>query len=111
MVIVQKIRIKEENALAKAIKYYSVLMLLNNIHLAPMEINLLAFTALKGTISSGGSKKQFCEIFSSSKASIGNNIHLLRKKHLLTKVEGKVRVIPPLQIDFTHDLILNIKLL
>lgn len=107
-IIVQKIVSQQKDALGKAVKYYSVLCALNNIRLSPMEMNMLSFAGVKGSLWSGGSMKQFCELFNSTPSSAGNLIYKLRKKGLLIRINTRIRVIPALSLDFKRDLLLNI---
>lgn len=76
-----------------------------------MELNLLAFTAVRGTISSGGAKEKFIEMFpTSTKASIGNAVYKLTQKGLLIKKDKKIVVNPSIILNFSMPLILQIKL-
>lgn len=110
-VIVQKISISNDDSFQRAIRYYTVILSLNNIFLPPMELNLLAFTGSRGTISSGGAKEKFIEMFpTATKASIGNTIYKLTKRLLLVKIDKKIVVNPEISINFNLPLILQIKL-
>lgn len=110
-VVVQKVNITSLDSFDRALKYYNIILSVNNIFLPPMEMNLLAFTAIRGTISSGGAKEKFIEIFpTATKASIGNTIYKLTKKNLFVKINKKVVVNPSISINFNFPLLLQIKL-
>ena len=110
-VIIQKISSPSDSIFQKAVKYYSVLFSLNGVDLPEMQLNILAFTAVRGTISSGGAKEKFIEMFpSTTKASIGNVVFQLKKKGFLVKKERKMIVNPSIYLDFKRPVILQIKL-
>lgn len=91
-------------------KYFHILLIVNSLHLPPAEIKLLAFTARKGNISSGGLKNQFCELTSYPKASLGNLIHKLTKKNWLVKKDDRIVVNPAIEIQPSDEIVLKIKL-
>lgn len=93
-----------------ATKYLTLLSVLSGLDLTPREVQLLAFTATRGSISSGGARAQFMELYGSSKASIANMVHKLTQRGLLVKEGGKIRVHPQLSLDYTHPVILNLML-
>lgn len=107
-VVVQKLKKEYNGSLEVAIQYVTIISAFNSLHLTKREIQLLAFTALKGNISSGGKKDEFISIFGSSIATIGNIIHKLGKKKLLQHIEGKTKIHPSLQLDFSKDIILQL---
>lgn len=109
-IVVQKIEKGYGSSLEVAIKYFKILLVLNNIHLKPKELQLLAYTAIKGNISSGGAKEGFIKEFNSSKASIGNMIGTLYKEKLLIKEGGRIRVQPFLVLDFNNQIVLQLTL-
>lgn len=109
--IIQRISSASSDAFQKAVKYYSVLFSLNGIDIPDMQLNILAFTAVRGTISSGGAKEKFIEMFpTATKASIGNVVFQLRKKGFLIKRDKKIVVNPSIYLDFKRPIILQIKL-
>lgn len=81
---------------------------LNNFKLAPLDIKVLAYTALEGNISAGGRKQKFVALFGNT--SVSNVISKLTKKHFLVKIDSKVRVHPDLQLDFNNDILLQLNL-
>lgn len=110
--IVQKIKKQETDVLNQAIKYYSIICLVNNIKLGRRKLELLAFTAINGTISSKVAKDLFCRTFNSSVASINNMVPELVSLGLLELVNGEYRVNKLISIDFTNrDIALEIKLI
>lgn len=109
--IVQKIKKQETDTLNQAIKYYSIICLVNNIKLSKRELELLAFTAIKGGISTKYTKEQFCREFNSSVASVNNMIPKLASFGLIEKVQGEYKINKRLDIDFVNrDVSLEIKL-
>lgn len=111
-VIVQKIKREEDSVLNQAIKYYSIICLVNNIKLSRREIELLAFTAISGTISSKIVKEKFCKEFKSSIPSINNMIPKLSSLGLIEKRDGEYKINKKIDLDFsTKDVTLEIRLL
>lgn len=105
--IVQKIKKVYESPVQVAIRYYSILSQIGEWKLPKSQIYLLAFTAVRGTISSGGAKESFVREFSSSVASIGNMISMLSERKLLVKKEGKTVVNPQILLDFSKPIIVQ----
>lgn len=107
--IVQKIEKKCATDVDKAVRYYSVLFCLNNIHLSIKQIELLAFISVKGNIAYP-KKEEFIEMFDSSFASLENIKSKLMKRGFLVKQKSKIQIHPALRLDFTENLIIEIKL-
>jgi hypothetical protein len=108
--IVQSLKRNISSDVELAEKYYNVLFIINNIHLTEREIQLVAFTAIKGNITFANVREEFCKTYNSSSASINNIISKLKKIGIFIKENGKVKINPKIIIDFTKDLMLNIKL-
>lgn len=109
-VIVQKIRREVASDVEKAIKYYSVLLALNQVKLPQKQLYLLAFTAARGSITSPGARKEFVEMFDSSLASLENMKQELVKAGFLVQADMKYRVNPRIAMDFSKDIQLQINL-
>lgn len=110
MITAQIIKKQYSSSLERAMVYYSVLSVTSNLNLTERQIQLLAFTAVNGTLSKGGVKEKFIEQFGSSKATIANMIHQLSKRGFLIKEKGKIKVHPQINIDFEKDIILKLSL-
>lgn len=108
--ILQKLRRKEDNDLLIAEKYYTILSAVNNLHLTTREIQLIAFTAVKGNISYSNIRQEFCEMYKTTSPTINNIISKLKKIKVLVKDGTKVKVNNVIVLDFTKDLTLEIKL-
>ncbi len=108
--IIQKLQRNVENDIALAEKYYSFLSVLNNLGLAPREIQLVAFTAVKGNMTYGNVRIEFCEKYETTIATVGNMICKLRKMKILIKEKGMVKVNPQIVLDFSNNVVLQIKL-
>jgi len=80
-------------------KYISIICVLNSIHLAPKELDLLAFTAVNRDISSGGKKEEFVKQFDSSIQTVSNMIFRLKKLGLLQTVERKTKLNPNIRVE------------
>lgn len=109
-IVIQKIRKKYSTPVEVAMKYYSVLSVLNNLNLTEREVQILAFTVNRGTISSGGAKESFFQMFGSTRASLGNMLGHMIKRGLLVKIDNRITVNPVLKLDFEKSLILQITL-
>lgn len=111
-IIVQTFRVINKAKLEKAIIFYSIVSVLNSLNLTRKQIELLAYTHVRGTISSLSAKEDFVKNYGSSVDSINNMISKLYKKKILFKVpnSGKIKVNPRFsKIDFDNpDIIINI---
>lgn len=109
-VIVQKLKKNINSNVQLAEKYYSILSVINNLNLTEREIQLTAFTAIKGNISFANVREEFFRTYNSSSASVNNIISKLKKLGIFIKQDGKVKVNPVIVIDFSKDLTLAINL-
>ena len=108
-IIVQRLKKVVDNDMELAIKYYSILSPINNLHLTEREIQLISFTAIKGN-TYANVREEFCKRYNSTSPSINNIISKLKKVGAFIKENGKVKVNPVIVIDFKNDLTLEIKL-
>jgi len=84
---------KDKRDIAKA--FYSLLSAFHpNIPLTNGEVNLLAHISVYGGVASERSKKDYLAAYGGSIASMDNTIGKLKKKGMLAKIEGKVRINP-----------------
>lgn len=102
-IAVQKIRREEEVQMDMAIKYYSIISILNGLKLPKREVELLAFTAIRGTITPLPARQDFVEIFDSSLNSIENMKGRLYRKGLMVKSKEMYRVNPIILPDFLQE--------
>ena len=109
-IIVQRLKKDVSTDMELAMKYYTILSAINNLHLTEREIQLVAFTAIKGNITFANVREEFCKTYNSTSPSINNIISKLKKVGIFIKENGKVKVNPIITIDFTKDLTLDIKL-
>jgi len=109
--VLQKIRRVETDGFAMAERYYSILSAINNLHLTNREIQLIAFTAIRGNISYASNRKEFCEKYGTTSPTINNIISKLKKINVLVKDGTKVKVNPVIILPFEkEDVTLEIKL-
>jgi hypothetical protein len=108
--IVQSLKKVVYTDMQLAEKYYSVLFTINNLHLTEREIQLVAFTAIKGNITYANVREEFCKTYNSTSPTINNIVSKLKKLGIFVKENGKVKINPKICIDFKKDLMLNIKL-
>lgn len=104
----QRIINRSATPIEAAIKYYSILSSINSLGLTDRQIALLAFIAVKGSISSSAAKNSFMEMYGSPKASIGNMVWALSKKGILVREDGKIVITPQLALDFNSTIVLNL---
>lgn len=109
-ITIQKLKKNVSTDIQLAEKYYSVLSAINNLNLTQREIQLIAFTAIKGNITYANVREEFCRTYNSTSPSINNIISKLKKIGIFIKENGKVKVNPIIVIDFKKDLTLEIKL-
>lgn len=108
--LVQKIKLKEKDDILIAQRYYKLLSAISNTGLTDREIQLIAFTAVKGNISYSTNREEFIKTYKSSSPTINNIISKLKKLGLLVKDGTKVKVNPMYLMDFSKDLGLIIQL-
>ena len=109
-ILVQNIRSLSTDSFDMAEKYYSVLSAINNLKLTQREIQLVAFTAIKGNMSYANFREEFCKTYDTTSPTINNIISRLKKIDVLIKVEGKVKVNPVILLDFNVDINLQVNL-
>jgi hypothetical protein len=110
-IVIQKLQKSLDDEYAIAQQYYSILSAINNLGLTKREIELVAFTAVKGTISYANTRTQFCEMYNTTTATINNIVSKLKKLGIFIKESGKVRVNPIIVVDFKKNLNLVVKIL
>jgi DNA-binding MarR family transcriptional regulator len=108
--LLQRLQVKEDSSHSMAEKYYSVLSAINNMHLTEREIQLIAFTAVKGDMTLANHREEFCRRYETTSATINNIISKLKKMGVLIKTNGKVKVTPVILLDFNNNVTLEIKL-
>ena len=108
--IVQSLKKDVKTDIQLAEKYYSILFTINNLHLTEREIQLIAFTAIKGNITYANVREEFCKTYNSTSPTINNIVSKLKRIGVFVKEGGKVKINPKISIDFKKDLMLNIKL-
>jgi len=97
----EKIQIQVPSKFEVAKRYYGVLFKVNNIKVKPLEIDLVAFSAINGTITTPPVREEFIRTFQSSKFSFNNMSSRLQKLNILVKKEGKIKVNPIILPDFS----------
>jgi len=102
--VIQKLKKSLDDEYAIAQQYYSILSAINNLRLTKREIELVAYTAVKGTISYANVRSQFCERYNTTPATINNIVSKLKKVGIFVKESGKVRVNPVIVLDFKKNL-------
>ena len=110
MMIVQSLKKVVQSDIQLAEKYYNILFTINNLHLTEREIQLIAFTAIKGNITYANVREEFCKTYNSTSPTINNIVSKLKRLGIFVKENSKVKVNPKISIDFKKDLMLNIKL-
>jgi len=76
--------------------------------LTEREVQLIAFTAIKGNISYANVRAEFCEKYKSSPPTINNIISKLKRIGVFVKDGTKVKVNPVIILDFDKDIVLQI---
>jgi biotin operon repressor len=110
IILVQKLKKKENDVFSLAERYYKILSAVNDLFLTEREIQLIAFTAVKGNISYANIREEFCKKHNTSSATINNIISKLKKVGVLIKDGTKVKVNPVIILDFNKSISLEIKL-
>lgn len=110
VVTVQKMKSSSQDSFVLAERYYSILSALNGLKLTQREIQLIAFTAVKGSMSFANVREEFCKRYNTTGPTINNMISKLKRLGLLTKTGGKIKVNPIVQLNFSQDVTLQIRL-
>lgn len=100
--VVQKINKEYASAIEIAKVYYTFIVNINKIKIRPKELDLLCFCAVHGTISTPKVREAFIEQYNTPKNSVYNIVSQLQKMKLMTKVNGKIKVNPVIQLDFAQ---------
>ena len=109
-IILQRMKKQEADNFSLAEKYYSILSAVNNLKLTQREIQLIAFTAIRGNISYANIRQEFCEKYKTTSPTINNIISKLKKVGIFVKDGSKVKVNPVIILPFDKDVTLEIKL-
>ena len=109
-ITLQKMRSISQDKIKKAERYYSLISSLNDLRLTERETQLVAFTAIRGNMSYGVIRDDFCKAFNTSSPTINNIISRLKRLNVLIKDRGKIKVNPRLLLNFDKDIILQITL-
>jgi len=109
--MLQKLKNSSEDSFSLAEKYYSILSAVNSLKLTHREIQLVAFTAIKGNISYSNIRQEFCDRYGSTSPTINNIISKLKRVNILIKDGTKVKVNPMIILPFEKDVTLEIKLI
>lgn len=108
--IVQKLRIAADEFIL-AEKYYAILSVINNLKLTQREIQLIAFTALKGNMSYKHIREEFCLKYGTTSPTINNMISKLKRLNIFVKDRAKIKVNPIIILPFAQaEIVLEIKL-
>lgn len=108
--VVQRVKKSLSDEYALAEKYYAILSAINNLQLTKREIELVAFAAIKGSISYANHRAEFCEKYNTTTATINNIVSKLKKVNVFVKEKSKIYVNPFIVVDFKKDLNLVITL-
>ena len=109
--IVQKLKLVRDDSFLLAEKYYSILSAINNLKFTQREIQLIAFTAISGNMSYKHIREEFCKKHDTTSATINNIISKLKRMGVLVKDGSKIKVNPVILLNFSNDVMLDIKLL
>lgn len=107
---VQKLSKDSSNKLELAQRYYGLISSLNSLDLTEREIQLVAFSAVRGSISFATVREDFCNIYRSSFPTINNMVSKLKKSFVLIKQGKQIVVNPRIALDFSKPLLLQITL-
>lgn len=109
-IIVQRFLRKVDDEYGMAEKYYSMLSTINDLKLTQREIQLIAFTAIRGNISYSSIREDFCKKYNSTSPTINNIISKLKKIGVFVKDGTKIKVNPVIILNFKNNITLEIKM-
>ena len=98
----------EADRIAVAFKYYSIISIISDLQLTNKQIQMLAFTCVRGTITPPSARTEFIEMFHTTRDSMENIKSQLIKKKLIIKMEEMYRVDPLIAPDFSSGIFLKI---
>jgi hypothetical protein len=107
---IQKLAKTSTSRLELAQRYYALISALNSLYLTEREIQLVAFSAVRGSLSYATVREDFCNLYNSSFPTINNMVSKLKRSHILIKVGKQIVVNPRIALDFSKPLILQITL-
>lgn len=110
MITAIKIKKRFKSRVDLAYKYYKMLFILNDLRLHPLDIKIIAYTALNGNIFKAGAREKCAEIFDSTYTSVSKNISKLIRQGYLVKNDRKALVNPQLWIDFNNSILLQLNI-
>lgn len=110
-IMVQNFKKYVDNEYQRAEIYYSILSSVNDFNLTPREIQLVAFTAIKGNMSNGNVRNEFCKLHDTSVSTINNIISKLKKLQIFIKEKDKIKVNPSIVLDFKQNILIGINLI
>jgi len=108
--IVQQLEKGCKDNIQVAERYYSILSAINNLCLTDREIQLVAFTAVRGSITYTSVREEFCAKYGSSFPTINNIVAKLKKSKIFVKSGKYIVVNPVIALDFSKPLMLQITL-
>jgi DUF4097 and DUF4098 domain-containing protein YvlB len=108
--IKQSVRKFVRDKIDRAEHYYAVLSAVNDLELTRREIQLVAFTAINGSISARTAKDRFCNRYDTTVPTINNIISKLKKKSIFVKTGKIVKVNPLISLDFSKGITLIISM-
>lgn len=90
--------------------YYSVVSALNGLKLTEREVQLVAYTAIRGNMSYANIRQDFCRRYGTTSATVNNMISRMKKIGVFVKENGKVKVAPVIALDFSKEIVIQIAL-
>jgi len=101
-------KISSERELAE--KYYSILSAVNSLGLTKSEIQLIAFTAMKGNITYANVRQEFCKEYGTTSPTINNIVSKLKKQNIFLKKGKLIFINPVITPDFKKNVTLEINM-
>ena len=108
--IVQKLKTIVGSSYEMAEKYIAIIAAVNSLHLTEREIQLAAFTAVKGNMSYANVREEFCRLYKTSSPTINNIVSHLKKMGIMIKEGTMIKINPALSLGFKSDVVLQIQL-
>jgi hypothetical protein len=87
-----------------------MLSTINDLKLTTREIQLVAFTAIRGNISYSSIREDFCKKYNSTSPTINNIISKLKRIGVFVKDGTKIKVNPVILLPFNENITLELKM-
>lgn len=110
MALALKIRKTFKDEMDFTVKFYTLLNVLNNLKLTPLEIKVIAYVAVKGSISRGNPMEKFVSLLGSTYKSVSKTVNKLTRQGILIQKNRKTAINPSLVFNINGGVALQLNM-